>query len=297
LDKAWKIRTATLVSGLALTCMLDPPANAQPVLVDPADMGYWSFTSASSSGAILTNPPGYFGGMVTGPATPPLGTGSAQLELAAGNGAGAEILANTNYAGTPLSSLTALSYSTYLTNNAPNGQQFPYLAVDIKGTVNGTTTYDTLFFEPPYQTTSTGNPLLPNQQATALDTWQTWNALEGGWWDNDGYCKPGTGVQTLATCTTAFTDPTIINAFGTATALYSSVLPGVGGLQLQVGFADASDAFNGYVDALTVGINGTNTTYNFDPNPAPAPEPGTLALLGTGLLGAVAARRRGRRGA
>jgi hypothetical protein len=64
-----------------------------------------------------------------------------------------------------------------------------------------------------------------------------------------------------------------------------------------VGFADASDAFNGYVDALTVGINGTNTTYNFDPNPAPAPEPGTLALLGTGLLGAVAARRRGRRGA
>ena len=116
--------------------------------------------------------------MVTGPDTPPLGTGSANLATGNGvtGGEGAEILSNSGYAGTALSSLTALSYSTYDTLN--NGQQFPYLSLEISlGTTIKGNSYDQLFFEPPYQTATTGNPSLPNQGATALNTWQSWNAL------------------------------------------------------------------------------------------------------------------------
>ncbi len=107
-------------------------AFATTILVDPADMGLWSFANANSSGAVSANPYGS-GGMVTGPAAPPIGTGSANL--ATGNGTnggnGAEILSSTGYNLTPLSSLTALTYSTYVTSN--NGSQFPYLELEIEG--------------------------------------------------------------------------------------------------------------------------------------------------------------------
>ncbi len=166
-------------------------ARATTVLVDPADMGQWSFANASSSGLVGANLYGS-GSMVVGPATPPLGIGSANL--ATGNGTnggnGAEILSSTGYALTPLSSLTALSYSTYVTSN--NGSQFPYLELEIEGTIGGVVNYDQLFFEPPYQTAPyTTHPSLPDQGAEVLNTWQTWNALEGGWWDNAGICSPG----------------------------------------------------------------------------------------------------------
>jgi len=227
--------------------------------------------------------------MVTGPATPPLGTGSANL--ATGNGTsggdGAEILSNTGYAGTLLSSLTSLSYSTYDTQN--NGQQFPYLQLEI-ATGLSANPYDQLFFEPPYQTPTSGNASLPNQGATALNTWQSWNALGGGWWDNLGFCNPGTGVTSLAQCTSTFVDPSIVNTFGVL-----GVLDGIGGLQLDVGFGSPGDQFNGYVDSLTIGISGTDTTYNFDPNPVP--EPASLSLFGAALFGFGAFRRRRKRAA
>ncbi len=137
-------------------------------------MGSWAFDNRDVNGIVGANPTGQ-GAMVSGPGAPPIGTGSAQL--ATGNGAaggdGAEELRSTGYAGTLLSSLTALSYSTYVTAN--NGQQFPYFGLMISLT-GGSTVDDIIFFEPPYQTPGTGNSGLPNQGATALNTWQTWNA-------------------------------------------------------------------------------------------------------------------------
>jgi hypothetical protein len=110
--------------------LISQPAFGTTVLVDPADMGTWAFANSDVNRTVGNNTTGV-GQMVTGPATPPLGSGSANL--ATGNGAaggdGAEILSNTAYAGVALSSLTALSYSTYDTVN--NGQQFPYLQLEI----------------------------------------------------------------------------------------------------------------------------------------------------------------------
>ncbi|HYA16272.1 MAG TPA: hypothetical protein VEF06_02340 [Bryobacteraceae bacterium] len=63
------------------------------------------------------------------PATPPLGTGSANVYVPVNSGGstgdGAEAIATTSLDVQPLSALTSLSYSTCVTAN--NGQRFPYL--------------------------------------------------------------------------------------------------------------------------------------------------------------------------
>lgn len=260
-------------------------ANATPVPVTPSNMGSWAFANSDVNGTVGANPTGS-GGMVTGPATPPLGVGSAQLSTGDGTtgGDGAEILSTTGYSGVALSSLTSLSYSTYDTLN--NGQQFPYLQLEVE-TSGGT--YDQLFFEPPYQTPTTGNSSLPNQGATAMNTWQSWNVLEGGWWDNNGSCgSPGTGVASLSACEAALPGATIVNSYGT-----TGVLTGVGGVQFTVGFGNPSDQFNGYVDAFTIGDANGTTTFDFEPSAA-VPEAGTWALMLLGFFGiggALRARR------
>jgi hypothetical protein len=242
---------------------------AEVVEVTPSNMGNWSFITLDNTGAVCSGPVGCgSGGMVTGPATPPLGTGSANLQTGVGYGDDGTGIGTSDFNSMALSALTTLSYWTYDTVN--NGQQFPYLALNISFTNdinNDGPGTDTLFFEPPYQQPSTGNPSLPDQGASTQNLWQEWNALAGGWWDNNGFANPGTGVQSLAAIAADFTDPVI-----TANPFFSP-----DGLELQVGFGSPGETENGNVDAVTV--NGT--TYDFDPD---APEPGTFFLLGGGLF-------------
>jgi hypothetical protein len=247
---------------------------ADTVVVSSSNLDGWSFDNRDVNGVVYTPATGSF---VNGPATPPLGTGSANLAVGNGNpnggGDGASELRNTNYAGTLLSSLTALSYSSYVTAN--NGSQAPYLRLYLS---NG----DSIFFEPPYQQPSSGNSSLPDQGAVALNTWQTWNALSGGWWSNNTG-NAGTGVLSLSAYEGA--GVTIVNRSD-----------GLGGINFGVGFASDTDVFNGNVDAFTIGINGSNTTFDFEAGPAvgAVPEPSTWAMmiLGFAGLGFVAHRRR-----
>lgn len=262
------------------------------VEVTPSNMGNWTFqtlytpdggntydncnTTPSSACALSS------GSMVTGPASPPFGTGSANLQTGNGTAGGDSgiALGTSDFNGVSLSALTALSYSTYDTLN--NGQQFPFLALNV--CYDGCTLGDTLFFEPPYQSTDSnnpGNPSLPDQGLTAMNQWQQWNALEGGWWDNNGNCGPGENVCSLST---------LIGDLGDAQIAADPNFPN-DGVELQVGFASPGDQFNGYVDGLTVGVNETDTTYDFDPN-APTPEPSTFLLLGGGLLAGLIRKRR-----
>ena len=246
---------AAAAGGTALAATVD---------VTPANMNGWTLNSFDDNGNIVNSGP-YDGtaAMALGPATPPIGVGSAHLATPVGAGDGAAAIATESLDGTPLSAITSLSYSAYDVTN--NGQQFPYLAISIS-TSNGASP-DTLFFEPPYQQPTTGNPGLPDQGAPVQNQWQPWNAFEGGWWDNNGVGSPGSGVVSLATIEAAYPDATIANGGFT----------GLGGIAMQVGFGSSGETEDGYVDNFTIGVAGVNTTYNFDPSPVP--EPGTLTLL------------------
>jgi len=258
---------------------------AATVVVSPSNMNGWTLNSFDNNGNIVTNGP-YLGtaAMTTGPATPPLGVGSAHLATPVGAGDGAAAIATESYDGTLLSSITALSYDTYDVTN--NGQQFPYLSISIN-THDVDNDIDTLFFEPPYQQTSTGNPSLPNQPTPVQNQWQQWNAYVGGYWDNNGIASPGAyespsepGVLPLSSFLSLYPNATIANGG----------YPGLGGIAMQVGFGSSGETEDGYVDDFTIGVNGVNTTYDFEPSAVP--EPATLGLLA--VAGTVALTRRRR---
>lgn len=185
---------------------------------------------------------------VSGPATPPLGTGSAQM-LTGSDGNSAGRLRTTSLDGVLLSDLSALSYDTYI--SAFQGCQAPYLLIEVD--LDGNTTADDyLFFEPCYQTGTYGGDAVPAQGAPVLNTWQTWDALSGGWWaNNDGFGGPP--LKTLTTYITA--NPTARVA--------TSAL---GGVRLQVGRgAPIWDNNVSNVDNVILGVDGASTTYDFEP--------------------------------
>jgi hypothetical protein len=260
------------IFALTSAGLLTTAGRADTVVVTSGSPGNWAFDNRDENGVVITPTTGSY---VNGPASPPLGTGSANLAVGDGTtgGDGASELRNTGFAGTLLSSLTALSYSTYVTAN--NGSQTPYLRLYLSNN-------DSIFFEPPYQQPSSGNPSLPDQGAVALNTWQTWDALSGGWWSNNTG-NAGTGVLALSAYEGA--GVTIVNGPGS-----------LGGVNFGVGFASATDVFNGYVDNFTIGVDGVNTTFDFEAGPGvgAVPEPSTWAMmiLGFAGIGFMAYRRK-----
>ncbi len=265
-------------AAIGLVLGMTSQAWAIPVVVTPSNMGDWAFANSDSSGTVGNNSTAS-GSMVNGPATPYLGIGSANL--ATGNGTtggdGAELLGTTGYSGVLLSDLTTLTYATYVT--AYNGQQFPYLRLEV---TDGVGNYDSIFFEPPYQTPAAGGAAVTNDQgASILNTWQTWDVLNGVVWDNNAVCGHYGGFygsDSFADCISNLSNWYIVNDYGTA-----GVLDGIGGVNFDVGFASGANVFNGYVDDFTIGVNGANVTYDFDP--APVPEPPSLAILAAALIG------------
>jgi hypothetical protein len=207
---------------------------------------------------------------VTGPPVPPRGIGSLRLMTNLLRGDGSAQMRSTGYAGVLLTNLTELSYYAYSAVN--NGQQFPYLAIDVScgGCPGGT---DRLFFEPPYQEPLTGNPACPAQGPTIMVTWQPWDALKGCWWDNNGELGSGgfLGVQPLSVFTDSHPDAAIRNPSG------------VGGVRLAVGFASDVDNFDGNIDMVTIGVQGQSTSYDFEPTPG-GPTPGEGRVTGGGQI-------------
>jgi hypothetical protein len=178
------------------------------------------------------------GTFVEGPDTPPLGNGSFQLSTAGSSDKG--FLFNFDHVGTTLASIDAISYGTY--RSAGNLQQVASLnvVVDPDGpSVAGG--FTTLVFEPVYNT---------GQGAVVNDTWQTWDAFDGGnaiWWSSraiPGVCASSCFV-TWNTIVTANPNATILGGFGINQG------SGNGGLTTAV-------------DALKIGYGGNSVTYDFE---------------------------------
>ena len=217
----------------------------QTSVVTPVNPGTWFFTE-------------FAGGTVDfAPSPAPLANGGDEaLKFVAGDyPSGADAITR-DFAGTKLAELTSLSYSTFVTQSGSG--QAPYLILNVDN--DGTGTCDaTLFFEPVYQTGGYPGDTVPNQGNVTLNTWQTWDALAGGWWDipdTDPALGPwdsvphyGPPVHTLATYISEHPNAVICND------------PTYGTLSISAGYGVA---VAGYADLLKIGTAADTTTYNFE---------------------------------
>ena len=222
-------------------------ASAQIDVVTPTSPAPWQFTTSG------TGTPGPASYIAPGFDSPPLGIGSVHLAVGS-NGAASAQARNTAYAGTLLSQLETLSYSTFVDVDGSGGQA-PYLNLLIDNTGDGVVD-DQLFFEPVYQTGAYPGDPVPNQGTVTPGIWQTWNAMTGGWWA----LSDSTFGPPLKTLTTYYT------ANPTATIVNSST--GFGGLRIIAGIgAPAWDNFLGAADNVSVDTTTTSlVTYNFEPD-------------------------------
>ena len=175
---------------------------------------------------------------MTGPGTPPAGSGSVHFVL---NGNARMAVGTRAHENTPLSAITKLEYSTYRASPT-NGVWAVALAFDIDYdlTDSNTNWQGRLTYEPYYS------------GSVNQGVWQTWNTLEGKWWASG---DPG---KTKCPISTPCTFAEVKNFFPNAGIR-------VGGfLWLKAG--GPWTVYDGNADKLVIGINGNETIYDFEPS-------------------------------
>jgi hypothetical protein len=214
------------------------------VLVSPTNQQGWVFFDDLPGTGTGT------GGFVHGPATPPLGVGSAFLTV---DSLGRHALGTAAYANTRMDDIAELGYSSYQNNNSD-----PFVAIslqfDIDYDLNDTTNsfQGRLVFEPYMSGTVQQN------------VWQDWDALAGKWYGTRSTVTVGNtaGVpnpcQQNAPCTwqqvlASFPNAGVRNV-ATGAMLFKAGGPWTGG-------------FNGNVDAFRISINAFGSTTDFEPLP------------------------------
>ena len=220
-----------LISLFMLGIVFVPTAQAATiVVVTPTNMQGWAFFDDNGNGGT--------GVMVSGPAMPPRGTGSA--ELAVSSLSQGYALGTGAYAGTALADITSLSYWSY--------QPGPTLAIALQFDIKyrpADTSYDGRLVYEPYQ----------NGTVTVGSGWQQWSPLSGIWWAS--HTGATNGSNGLCPISSPCAWSTILADFPNATISGALLFKAGGGWS----------SFSGNVDALTVGVSGSDTTYDFEPTP------------------------------
>lgn len=140
--------------------------------VSPDNMNGWGAVQETASGQIQ---------FVNGPATPPLGNGSAQFTV--DNNTGGMILYNLSYGGRRLDKINTLRYSTYRTGSGVQAISFQFDADD-DVTDSNNSWKGRLVYEPSYT------------ELVTAGVWQTWTPMTGKWWGTrppfNATCPQGT---------------------------------------------------------------------------------------------------------
>ncbi len=178
------------------------------------------------------------GVFVTGPSSPPLGSGSFEMNTPLATDKGT--LFNYDHVGTRLADINTIGYSTYRdpASTAP-AVQLPSVNIEVDfngpGVAGG---YTSLVFEPVYN---------PDQGAIQAGVWQTWSGIPGIWWSTRPIngCAVSPCYQSWSDIVAANPDATILGGFG-------------------VNQGSGSGGLIAATDALKLGVNGERWTYNFE---------------------------------
>lgn len=182
--------------------------------------------------------PTTLGAFVTGPGSPPLGSGSFSMGTPSNPDHG--VLFNFDHVGTLLADINAISFATYRFAISTAGQGV-LPAINIAVDPNGPSVaggFTTLVYEPIYNTDP--NSIVPG-------VWRSWDAYAGLWWSTraiPGVCARDCLV-TWSQIVASNPNATILGGFGVNQGSFS------GGL-----FAAT--------DALTIGHGGSTWIYNFE---------------------------------
>ncbi|MBK9214364.1 MAG: carboxypeptidase regulatory-like domain-containing protein [Chloracidobacterium sp.] len=185
------------------------------------------------------------GSFVTGPGTPPYGTGSAQTSV---SGSQRRNLATYQFAGTPLAAIGTLKFSTY-NPSAGNGgaaNRSGYLQFNVD--FDGSDTWQRrLLFQPAINGT------------VIQDTWQEWDTIGDGTklWHYSGSTWPGTALP------------------GSSPRTWNDILTSYPGVRIRVtdswfGVRVGNPYPDGYtenIDGIKFGTATSLTIFNFDPLP------------------------------
>lgn len=219
------------------------------VVVTPADMGNHWF-------AADTRAPGT-GTFEVGPASPPAGIGSFELNTPVGppaNPGQAKVQLFTDlYNGVKLIDIDGIGYSTYRSAAAPASPAVA--ALNIRVDVDGNGSADAYMVYEPYQ----------DGGVVADNVWQSWDAYRGGnarWWINTGAAGCGQSTPcTWAAIVSAFPNATVREAANCGPGGVTAPCPG--SLGVNQGSYNAGTISN--ADALYVSVGGNQTTYDFEP--------------------------------
>lgn len=205
------------------------------VVVKPSSLNGWGVLLETGSSGV--------GDFMAGPASAPLGTGSAHFTT--GASADGILIGVAAHLGTKLSDITTLQYSTYQDIGSTSTVQVVSLQFNVD---NDVTDGDLgwkgrLVFEPYYSETVVNG------------SWQTWDALtQGKWWGTHASISSVCSIGSPCTWSAVLTNfPNI----GIHVAPLGAVLFKAG--------SGWPAGFNGNVDAFTIGVSGSDTTYDFEP--------------------------------
>lgn len=204
-----------------------------------------------------------------GPSKPPLHKGSLEFNAPV-NGHGRQVRMRTDrYLGVLLSSITQLSYSTFV-QKAGSKRDVPLLVLLVDIDDDGIEDYHFTFdprFQNPNDTTGIPTnlgwykPKKMNDKAIRWQypirqkVWQTWDALHGGWFTWT------TREKTFDTRPPMYSFSAFIAQHPNARIVNDKY---GGGVRIQAGGIPMADNFIGNADAFTIGINGKTTVYDFE---------------------------------